>query len=101
MNGEIYRQLVRALQYATFTQSDLALVVNRLYLWIVQMILILRHSNDYYRMSRALFTMDCFLNLLIRFTYINCFADSDWGGCPDDRHSTDGFAMYLGSNLIS
>jgi len=45
--------------------------------------------------------MDCFLNLLIRFTCINCFADSDWGGCPDDRRSIDGFAVYLGSNLIS
>jgi hypothetical protein len=32
---------------------------------------------------------------------INAFSDADWGGCPDDRRSTGGFAIYLGSNLVS
>jgi hypothetical protein len=31
---------------------------------------------------------------------INAFSDADWG-CPDDRRSTGGFAIYLGSNLVS
>jgi hypothetical protein len=29
------------------------------------------------------------------------FSNADWAGCPDDRRSTEGFAIYLGANLVS
>lgn len=29
------------------------------------------------------------------------YTDADWAGCPDTRKSTSGFAVYLGSNLVS
>ncbi|RVW21619.1 putative mitochondrial protein [Vitis vinifera] len=32
---------------------------------------------------------------------LQCFTDSDWGGCPDESRSTNGYAIYLGKNLIS
>jgi hypothetical protein len=32
---------------------------------------------------------------------VSAFSDADWAGCPDDRRSTGGFAVYLGANLIS
>jgi hypothetical protein len=32
---------------------------------------------------------------------VSAFADADWAGCPDDRRPTGGFAVFLGSNLIS
>ena len=32
---------------------------------------------------------------------INCFSDSDWACDRDDRKSVAGFAVYLGSNLVS
>ncbi|GJT21093.1 putative RNA-directed DNA polymerase [Tanacetum coccineum] len=32
---------------------------------------------------------------------LHAYTDADWAGCPDDRRSTGGFAIYLGSNLVS
>lgn len=34
-------------------------------------------------------------------TLVSAFTDADWAGCLDDRRSTGGFAVYLGSNLVS
>jgi hypothetical protein len=32
---------------------------------------------------------------------VSAFSDADWAGCVDDRRSIGGFAVFLGSNLIS
>ena len=32
---------------------------------------------------------------------VSAFSDADWAGCPDDRRSTGGFAVFLGCNLVS
>lgn len=31
---------------------------------------------------------------------LHAYSDSDWAGCPDDRRSTTGYCVYLGSNLL-
>jgi hypothetical protein len=32
---------------------------------------------------------------------IIAYSDADWAGCPDIRHSTSGFSIFLGDNLVS
>jgi len=32
---------------------------------------------------------------------VSAFSDADWAGNIDDRRSTGGFAVFLGSNLVS
>jgi hypothetical protein len=34
-------------------------------------------------------------------TDIVAYSDADWAGCPDTRHSTSGYCVYLGPSLIS
>jgi hypothetical protein len=29
------------------------------------------------------------------------YTDTDWAGCPDTHHSTSGYAVFLGNNLVS
>ncbi|XP_068644640.1 secreted RxLR effector protein 161-like [Aristolochia californica] len=29
------------------------------------------------------------------------YSDADWAGCPDIRHSTSGYSIYAGNNLVS
>jgi hypothetical protein len=29
------------------------------------------------------------------------YSDADWAGCPDPRHSTSSYAVFLGDSLIS
>lgn len=36
-----------------------------------------------------------------RSMLVSAFSDADWAGYPDYRRSIGGFAVYLGSNLIS
>nr|KAJ0224458.1 hypothetical protein LSAT_V11C100013840 [Lactuca sativa] len=112
-----YRQTVGALQYVTLSRPDIAFAVNR-----VCQFMHAPTENHWSAVKRILRylkgTTD--LGLLIRhqsssslqaFTDahwqdlasspVQAYSDSDWVGCPVDRRSTGGFAIYLGSNLVS
>ncbi|XP_019154593.1 PREDICTED: uncharacterized protein LOC109151130 [Ipomoea nil] len=96
-----YRGLAGALQYLTVTRPDLSFAVNRLCQrmqapttanWSM-----MKHVLRYVKGTLG-------MGLCVRkslSTSLHAFSDSDWAGSPDDRKSTSGFAVYLGSNMIS
>jgi Reverse transcriptase (RNA-dependent DNA polymerase)/gag-polypeptide of LTR copia-type/GAG-pre-integrase domain len=100
-NPQLYRSIVGALQYATITRPDLAFAVNK--------------ASQY--MSEPRDTHWQFVKRILRYLKgtlfhglniqkashlsLHAYCDADWAGCPDDRRSTTGFAIYLGPNLVS
>ncbi|XP_019184366.1 PREDICTED: uncharacterized protein LOC109179316 [Ipomoea nil] len=100
-NPTQYRRLVGALQYLTITRSDLSFTVNQLCQFM--------HSptDDHWGLLKQVLryvkgTHDYGLHLLgSAYSDIHAFPDSDWAGCPVDRKSASGYAVFLGSNLIS
>ncbi|XP_059310650.1 uncharacterized mitochondrial protein AtMg00810-like [Lycium ferocissimum] len=69
-----YRHIVGTLQYLTLTRPDISFAHTKTFSLII---------------SRA------------PGAYLQAFTDSDWAGSIDDRKSTGGYAIYLGSNIIS
>jgi histone deacetylase 1/2 len=96
-----YRSIVGALQYLTLTRPDIAFAVNKVCQFL--------HSPTtvhWAAVKRILRYMKDTLQLGLRFrksrsNLVSAFTDADWAGCPDDRRSTGGFAVFFGSNLVS
>ena len=107
-----YRQIVGALQYVTLSRPDITFAVNKVCQFM--------HSptqNHWSAVKRILRYLQGTVSygLLIKqesatllhaytdstYTPLNAFFDADWDGCPDDRRSTGGYAICLGSNLVS
>ncbi|KAD6454826.1 hypothetical protein E3N88_09532 [Mikania micrantha] len=96
-----YRQIVGALQYVTLTRPDITYAVNKVCQFMhsptenhwsaVKRILryLLGSSGDGLRISRH------------SANDLHAYTDADWAGSPDDRRSTGGYAIYLGTNLVS
>ncbi|KAJ0742843.1 putative RNA-directed DNA polymerase [Helianthus annuus] len=108
-----YRQTVGALQYATLSRPDIAFAVNK-----VCQFMHAPTENHWAAVKRILCYLKGTVNYGLLFRHntgyqlqafsdanwtstLTAFSDSDWAGCPIDRRSTGGYAIYLGSNLIS
>jgi histone deacetylase 1/2 len=96
-----YRSIVGALQYLTLTRPDISFAVNKVYQLLHKPTTV--HWSAVKRILRYLqFTVDMGLRIhKSPSTLVSAFSDADWAGCSDDRRSTGGFAVFLGSNLIS
>ena len=99
--GDVYRQIIGALQYATITRPDIAYSVNKLCQFM-------HHPTDVHwkALKRLLRYIQGTKHVGLFYSAntsptLHCYTDSDWGGDPDDRRSTFGFAIYLGTSLIS
>jgi hypothetical protein len=95
-----YRHIVGALQYCTLTRPDIAYNVNQLCQFL--------HSPTTVHMvaaKRVLRYLKGTIDFGLRYSrgslQLNGYCDSDWAGSPDDKKSTTGYGIYLGSCLIS
>jgi hypothetical protein len=96
-----YRSIVGGLQYLTLTQSDISFSVNKICQFLhAPTMLHLTTAKRVLRYVRG--TADLGLQITRSPSMLmSGFFDADWTGCVDDRRSTGGFAMFLGSNLVS
>lgn len=99
-NPTEYRQVVGALQYATLTQPNIAYYVNQLCQHIHN-----PTSSHWTATKRVLRYLKGSVNCGLLYSKepiaLHTYCNSDWAGNPDDRRSTSGFGIFLGSSLIS
>lgn len=96
-----YRSIVGALQYLTLTRPDISFSVNKVCQYLQQPTV-----DHWSAVKRILRYIQGTVSLGLKInrsasTLISAFSDADWAGCVDDRRSTGGFAVFLGSNLVS
>ncbi|XP_049936538.1 secreted RxLR effector protein 161-like [Nymphaea colorata] len=100
-NPTPFRQIVGALSYLSITRPDIAHVVHVISQFqqrptsvhIGAAMRIVRYVKS--TINKGLFLSSSSLLELVAYT------DADWGGDPNNRHSTTGFCVFLGDSLIS
>lgn len=97
----LYRNMVGALQYVTITRPEIAYSVNKLCQFMHAPKLI--HWQAVKRLLRYLkgTITDGLLLTKPKELQLQSYADADWASDTDDRKSTSGLCVYLGSNLIT
>ncbi|XP_068655315.1 uncharacterized mitochondrial protein AtMg00810-like [Aristolochia californica] len=96
------RSLIGTLQYLTITHPDIAYAVNSVSQFL------LAPTEEHFFYVKRIFR---YVKGTIHFGLTFCpfaipgalfsYSDADWAGCLDTRHSTFGYSIYLGDNLIS
>uniref|UniRef100_A0A251UUV8 Putative reverse transcriptase, RNA-dependent DNA polymerase n=1 Tax=Helianthus annuus TaxID=4232 RepID=A0A251UUV8_HELAN len=101
LDPTLYRSLAGALQYLTFTRTNISYAVQRVCLFMHE-----PRDPHYAFLNRILRylqgTIDYGLRIIKSASHsLVAYSDADWGGCPDSRRSTSGYCVFLGDNLIS
>lgn len=96
-----YRSIVGALQYLTLTRPDISFSVNKVCQFLQSPSVV-----HWAAVKRILRYLQGTVKLGLKIekspsSVVSAFSDADWAGYLDDRRSTGGFAVFLGSNLIS
>jgi histone deacetylase 1/2 len=97
----VYRSTVGALQYLCLTRPDISFAVNKACQFLVAPTDV--HWSAVKRILRYVKgTLHVGLSICrSNSTELSVYTDTDWAGCPDDRHSTGGYAVFYGPNLVS
>lgn len=100
-DATLYRSLVGALQYLTITRPDLAHFVNSVNQFLHAPI------DDHFQVVKWILRyVKGTLHFGLTFTLSSskalvAYSNAHWAWCPDTRHSTSGYSIYLGDNLVS
>lgn len=97
----VSRSMVGGLQYLTLTRPDIAFSVNQVCQFMHQ-----PRTSHFQAAKRIMRFVKGTLQSGLTFYpstrfQIRAFSDSDWAGDPDDRRSTTGACIFVGSNLVS
>lgn len=97
----LYRSVVGALQYATFTRPEISFSVNKACQFMHSPTV--THWQLVKRILRYLKGTASHGLLLSpsRSLSLHGYADAGWASDPDNRKSTSGFCIFFGGNLIS
>ncbi|XP_050154870.1 uncharacterized mitochondrial protein AtMg00810-like [Malus sylvestris] len=99
-NPGLYRSLVGALQYLTFTRPDIAFAVHQVCQFMQNPM-----ESHFTVVKRILRYLKGSVHLGVQYVKgdldVRAYSDTDWAGDPNDRRSTTGFVVFLGSNPIS
>ena len=97
-----YRSLAGALQYLTFTWSDITYAVQQICLHVHDPrephLTVLKRILRY---LRGIVDFGLLLHRQSSSTELVVYTDADWAGCPDTRSSTSSYAVFLGGHLVS
>ncbi|XP_021834587.1 uncharacterized protein LOC110774362 [Prunus avium] len=96
----LYRSVVGALQYLTFTRPDLSYAVNSVCQYMTA-----PTEIHWLLVKRILRYIQGTLDHGLKFSsgpwQLHAFSDADWAGDVNTRRSTTGFVVFLGPNPIS
>ncbi|KAB2612930.1 hypothetical protein D8674_035246 [Pyrus ussuriensis x Pyrus communis] len=99
-NPTMYRSIVGALQYLTFTRPDIAFSVHQVCQFMQAPM-----NSHFTAVKRILRYLKGTMHLGLTYSKgdlsLKSFSDADWAGDPNDRRSTTGLVVFLGTNPIS
>ena len=100
-DSHLYRNTVGVFQYVTFTRPNILFFVNKACQFMANPTI--THWLAVKRILRYLegtFTHGILIHAVTSLD-VHDYTDVDWASCPDDRHNTGGYCLFLGPNLIS
>ncbi|XP_015964115.1 secreted RxLR effector protein 161-like [Arachis duranensis] len=98
---QLYKSIIRSLQFLTVTRPEISYSVNKLSQFVQAPL------DTHWRMVKRIFrylsrTRNYSLQLNKNSSMqVTAYYNSDWARDPDDRKSTSGYCVFLGSNLVS